>query len=104
MKVNWVSVLDRLRIYPPGAHKFLPSCPMERIDAVQTDLGGIPEDIVAMLKHFNGAKLFVNSGPLVRMFGISTLPPLPPLEWAPDWCIDKLCPRYEPRLPRSFGM
>ena len=47
-----------------------------------------------MLRHFNGGRLFVRTGPLTSIFGVSILPPLPPLEWAPEWCIDKFTPRW----------
>jgi len=47
-----------------------------------------------MLKTFNGAELFNNCGPLVTIFGISQIPPLPPLEWAPDWYVDKFTPAW----------
>lgn len=48
-----------------------------------------------MLGHFNGAQLF-DKGPgnLVTLFGISEDPPLPPVEWAEDWWIDKFTPPW----------
>jgi len=47
-----------------------------------------------MLLHFNGARLFKKSVPFVSIFGISTIPPLPPLRWAKDWYIDKFTPTW----------
>ncbi len=89
MKVDWDGVLTRLRSYPARVHKILPRCPEERIKAVEEQLGALPGSLSDMLAHFNGARLFINGGPLVSIFGISLIPPLPPLEWAPDWNIDR---------------
>ena len=58
----------------------------------------MPIALVEMLKLFNGAELFVKTGPMVTIFGISANPPLPPLEWAADWYIEKFTPAW-----RSFG-
>jgi hypothetical protein len=60
--------------------------------AVQSDLGEMPNALVQMLKLFNGAELFVRNDPMVTIFGISANPPLPPLEWAADWYVDKFTP------------
>jgi hypothetical protein len=89
MNVDWGDVLARLRSYPAPIHNILPPCPDERIKAVEKQLGALPQPLADMLAHFNGAELFINGMPLVTIFGISRIPPLPPLEWAPDWYIDK---------------
>lgn len=94
MKINWVNVLDRLRAYPPRVNRLLPPCPEDRMEEVQADLGKFPEDLSDMLKHFNGGKLFVRSGQLVSIFRVSQGQQFPPLEWAPDWCIDKFTPKW----------
>jgi hypothetical protein len=47
-----------------------------------------------MLKRFNGAELFIAGSALVSFFRISTSPPLSPLEWAPEWCIDKFTAQW----------
>jgi hypothetical protein len=57
-------------------------------------LGEIPPVLVEMLNQFNGARLFIRNGPLVSIFGISLIPPLPSMEWAPDWQIDKFTPAW----------
>ena len=54
----------------------------------------MPSDLLAMLRCFNGAKLFIKSGPLVSIFGVSSVPDMPPLGWAPDWNIDKFTPKW----------
>jgi SMI1 / KNR4 family (SUKH-1) len=94
MKVDWEQVLNRLRAHPPRIHNILPPCSEDRIEAVQRELGKLPDILIDMLKHFNGAELFIRGGPYVSIFGISTVPPLPPLEWAPDWYIDKFTPGW----------
>ncbi len=94
MKVNWANILERLKAYPISVNRLLPPCPEGRIDEVQADMGRFPEDLVGMLEYFNGAELFANTGPLVSIFGVSALPPLPPMEWAPEWCVDKFTPRW----------
>jgi hypothetical protein len=94
MKPNWKQVLSYLRAYPPQIHRILPPCPEERLETVQKELGKMPDALSDMLRHFNGARLFLRNGPLVSIFGISTIPPLPPLEWAPDWHIDKFTPAW----------
>lgn len=94
MSIDWEHVVARLRSYSANINQLLPPCPEDRIRAVQAELGEIPRVLVNMLSHFNGGELFVDHGPLISIFGISTIPPLPPLEWAPDWYIDKFTPSW----------
>jgi hypothetical protein len=54
----------------------------------------MPNALIEMLKLFNGAELFVKSGPMVTIFCISANPPLPPFEWAEDWYVDKFTPAW----------
>lgn len=98
MAHDWPRILDKLKNYPAGNHSLLAPCPEDRIEHVQSELGQMPPAVVAMLRQFNGGKLFVDNMPLIRVFGISLVPPLPPLEWAPDWYIDKYTPGW-----RSFS-
>lgn len=91
---DWEKLLGRLRAYPAGVHKILPPCPDDRLETVQIQLGRMPQVLLAMLRNFNGARLFVSGGPLVSVFGISTVPLRPPLEWAPEWYIDRFTPAW----------
>jgi len=94
---DWDAFLVRLHAYPSHFHRILPPCPEERIEAVEKQLGKLPTSVMSMLRRFNGAKLFLSAGPSFSLFGISDVPPLPPLpllEWAPEWCIDKLTPKW----------
>lgn len=52
-----------------------------------------------MLQRFNGAELFISGGALVTFFRISTEPPLPPLEWAPGWCVDAFTRKWRAAGP-----
>jgi hypothetical protein len=94
MMVNWDDFLRRLWSYPPGTNTILPPCPEDRIKSVEEQFGMVPKELVNMLRHFNGAKLFRRSIPLASIFGISPIPLLPPLEWAPEWTIDQYTPRW----------
>ena len=85
---DWDAFLSRLRRYPPGLHSLWPPCPAEQIEAVERELGGLPTTIWEMLRRFNGAELFCIMGAAFTFFRVSTVPPLPPSEWASDWCID----------------
>jgi hypothetical protein len=91
---NWDAFLTRLQAYPRHVHRILPPCPEDRIRFAEKELGKLPTTLEAMLKRFNGARLFIKTGPAVSLFGIATVPPLPPLEWAPDWYIEKLTPAW----------
>ena len=91
MMFDWGAFSVRLQAYPSGFHQFLPPCLEERIYSVEKELGELPTTLKEMLRHFNGAKLFDGS---FRLFGISVTPPLPPLEWAPEWCIDAFTRRW----------
>ena len=85
-------------------HNFLSSCPYERIDRVHKDLGRIPRTLEEMLKRFNGAELFCcPGGPTVTLFGISNIPPLPALDWAPEWYIDIFTPEWRAAAPNRQG-
>jgi hypothetical protein len=94
MMFDWGDFLVRLRAYPSHFHRILPPCPRERIEAVEKELGRLPTTLTAMLRHFNGAKLFLSAAPSFSLFGISLEPPLSPLEWAPEWCIDSFTPQW----------
>lgn len=92
--MNWNQFIDRLKAYPNGLHKLLPPCPKDRIDAIECELGVLPSSFAEMLVCFNGAELFGKYGPMITLFGISTIPPLPKMEWATDWYIDKFTPTW----------
>ena len=101
MKIEWQLFLERLNAFGTEAHKILPPCAEDRLEAIQAQLGKMPTALVEMLRTFDGAQLFDNGGPLVSIFGISTIPPLPPLEWAPDWYIDKFTPVWRAKQKRN---
>ena len=88
MKADWNHILSKLRAYPPGIRRLVPPCSDERLEIAQAELGRMPGDLTDMLRLFNGAELFCRNGLLVTIFGVSAIPPLPPLEWAPDWYVD----------------
>jgi hypothetical protein len=94
MALNWRNIIRRLDNYPHGTHQFFPPCGDERLREVQSELGRLPDDVVDMLRHFNGAGLFEKPTWLVTVFGVSTIPSPPEFEWAEDWCIDKYTPRW----------
>ena len=94
MTYDWTALMDRLRNYPSSYHHFLAPCPPDRITAAETELGTMPEVLRDMLQHFNGAELFDATDPLLTLFGVTTVPPLPPLEWGEDWYIDKFTPYW----------
>src|ERR1700687_2139736 len=94
MIFDWNSLLARLRSYPPNIHRLLPPCPRERIATVESEQGQLPKALKEMLKRMNGGELFIRAGPMLSVFGISIVPPLPPTEWAPDWWIDKFTPTW----------
>ena len=75
-------------------HRLRPPCPPERIRAVQDALGALPAVLTEMLGYFNGAELFFIGMPFITVFGISEIPPLSPLQWAPDWYVDKFTPAW----------
>jgi hypothetical protein len=99
--INWENVLNQLASYPPHVHRILPPCPAERVETLEQELGSVPTELAEMLRHFNGARLFIDGGPLVSIFGVSVIPPLPPLEWSPDWYIDKYTPAWRTFSERS---
>jgi len=103
MSFDWDTLADRLRTYPPSYHQFLAPCPHHRITAVEEEIGHMPVVLRQMLEHFNGAKLFIATGPMLRVFGLSTIPPLPPLEWGEDWYIDKFTPKWRASGPNRNG-
>jgi hypothetical protein len=86
--------MDHLQTYPPTYHRLLAPGPPERIEAAERQLGTMPTTLKDMLQHFNGAELFIGGLPMLTIFGATTIPPLPPLEWAEDWYIDKLTPDW----------
>jgi len=94
MKPDWQNILRTLDAYPYDVHRVLPPCPKDRREEVETALGSMPEPLADMLNQFNGADLFQRGLPLVTIFGLSAIPPLPPLEWAIDWYIDKFTPPW----------
>jgi hypothetical protein len=101
MALEWEDILRRLKSNPPGTNTLLPPCNEGRLREVQSELGKLPNELIDMRRHFNGANLFKKTGPLISVFGISTIPPLPPLEWADEWTIDKFTPRWRAGGGRS---
>jgi hypothetical protein len=69
-----------------------------QIEAVEQDLGKMPHVVKEMLRHFNGAVLFKATFFVVRLFGISTTPPLPAEQWPPEFWIDAFTPRWRRKL------
>lgn len=98
--MNWRNFLSRLSAYPAEFHRILPPCPEEGIEAVQRELGPMPQVLIDMLRHFNGAELFCPSNPVVTIFGISTIPAPPAFDGAHDWYIDKYTPGGRSALHR----
>ena len=94
MRIDWEMFLSRLEKYPVGTHRILPPCPEDRIQTVQAEYGQMPSELVSMLRHFNGAELFIKTGPLISIFRVSTIQPLPPLVWAPEWQIENFTSRW----------
>jgi hypothetical protein len=97
MNVDWENIQNRLRSYPYGVHEIRCPCSQERLKATQLYLGNLPESIIEMVRHFNGARLFIaknGGGEMLTVFGISDDPPLSSVEWASDWYIDKFTPRW----------
>ncbi len=91
---DWDNFLLRMKAYPAAYHRFQPPCTRDRLQEMENELGTLPISLKAMLMHFNGARLFISAGESISIFGISTIPPLPPLEWAAEWCIDKFTPKW----------
>ncbi len=96
---DWDAFLGRLRASPPRSYLLLPPCPEEQIRAVEKNLGPLPTTLEAMLNRFNGAKLFISSGPFINIFGVSTNLPPSPLEWSKEWCIDTFTPTWRAAGP-----
>jgi hypothetical protein len=94
MKFNWDDFLIRLQTHPSNYHKVLAPCTFQQIELVDNELGRLPTITREMLSRFNGAELFILGSASFSLFGLSTNPPLPPLEWAAEWCIDKFTPRW----------
>jgi hypothetical protein len=92
--VDWKAFVARIRAYPAKVHKILPPCSADRLDELERQLGAFPNVLLAMLKEFNGLKLFISGGPWMTIFGVSTVPLLPPLICGPEWYIDKFVPRW----------
>ncbi len=86
--------MDRLQEYPSGYFRLLAPCPSERIEAAERRLGAMPPTLKDMLQHFNGAELFIAAVPMLTICGVTTVPPLSPLEWGENWYIDKLTPDW----------
>jgi hypothetical protein len=91
---DWDAFLVRLGAYPPDWHRLLPPCPSERVREAEKQCGKLPVTLKEMFTRFNGAQLFCSPNPCVSIFRISTSPPPPPFEWAPEWCIDAFTPKW----------
>jgi hypothetical protein len=103
MMFDWDALLVRLRTYPPNTHRTLPPCPRERIEALERELGKLPTTLKEMFAHFNGAELFIFGSPLVSVFPVSTVPQIPPLDWAQDWYIDIFTRKWRARGSNRQG-
>jgi hypothetical protein len=70
MKFNWDEFLERLRTYPLDFHRVFPPCGQERVAAVESTLGRLPELLKDMLLRINGAELFSSPGPSWSLFPV----------------------------------
>jgi hypothetical protein len=70
---------------------------------LEKEFGKLPSTLREMLERFNGAELFLSGGPFVTLFRISSIPPLPALEWAPDWCVDSITRRWRAQGSNRAG-
>ena len=59
----------------------------------------MPDELLDMLRHFNGAKLFDKIGPMISVFGMTPATPLDPFWWSPDLCIDTYTPEWRRAWP-----
>jgi hypothetical protein len=92
MKFDWKSFVNRLDSYPRHVHRTLPPAPSDCVERTEMEVGKFPEVIYEMLMCFNGAQLFNFGLPYIYLFGLSPAPSR--FEWAPEWCIDLLTPKW----------
>lgn len=67
---DWERVMERLRSYSPGVNVLRDGCNADRIAQISSELGSVPPQLRELLRHFNGAELFVDAIPLVTLLGI----------------------------------
>jgi hypothetical protein len=103
MKLDWNAFVARLQVNPAYVHHFLPPGTDEQIESTEETLGNLPSTLKEMLQTFNGAELFLFPSPFLSVFRNSNRPPLPPLEWSPDWCVDAFPPRWRAAGPDRHG-
>jgi len=94
MTFDWSNLVERLTTQSAVLHRFQPPCSLDTIRDVQQQLGALPHVLKDMLTRFNGALLFDTGLPMITLFRASKQPPLRVLEWAPDWCIDVMTPKW----------
>jgi len=94
MEMNWQWFVGELREYPAGIHQLRPPCDNESLERLRCALGEPPSVVRGMLETFDGAKLFNRCGPMLTIFGVSAQIDRDPLEFAPDWYIDKYTPAW----------
>jgi hypothetical protein len=94
LSAEWNAFWDRISSSLPGTHSVKPPAPASRLQDIQRELGEFPEELLEMLAYCNGAELFISAIPLVTLFGISPLVPVPTLQWASDWYVDRFTPAW----------
>jgi hypothetical protein len=86
--MDWQLFVHSIRAACGERHRFMPPCPPERIDWLQSRWGTLPQTLRSMLSLFNGGELFIEALPMLTILGVSTDPPQPPLVWPNECCID----------------
>lgn len=97
MNVNWETIMRRLQAYPAGIHELIPLCSQTELARLSDMFGPVPRSLAQMLRHFNGARLFIRpngGGEFITVFGATDLPPPPPLVEPSGWSIDKFTSRW----------
>jgi hypothetical protein len=94
--VNWQTFVDTLKNQPVGHHRLRPPGSAERVIEVVSELGEMPQDLVSILGHFNGAELFIRAIPLVTLFGLSSAE----TPARNDWFVDRFTRNWREKLQR----
>lgn len=98
---SWDDFLLELKKHPGHTYSLLDRSSESRISEAERDMGKLPSPVRGMLEHFNGAELFISSGPSLTLFGLSTSPLPSEFEWAPTWYIDFMTPEWRANGERA---
>jgi hypothetical protein len=90
--------VQHLHSYPETYHALIRPANQEDVSTLEHELGTLPPSLRRWLEHHNGGELYLRSGPLLTLFGVSDSDSFAP---SYGWSIRTFTKEWRQRMPRA---